>query len=117
MELPLSSLTEFLQELIQSAIRTDCCSRRRLALSKLVASIINKWANGKSLKVQIDASFFRIYAFFFLVIDQMVNCIKIILNDSLIPILLNNDDHDTEKKRSIFVILVWVSKKKMRLFL
>lgn len=45
-KLGLDSLPAFLERLIQAAIETSR-DTRRFALSKIVASIVNKWTNGK----------------------------------------------------------------------
>ncbi|KAI9357881.1 Dos2-interacting transcription regulator of RNA-Pol-II-domain-containing protein [Pilaira anomala] len=54
-KLSLDSLPAFLERLIQAAIETSSDSRR-LALSKIVASIVNKWTNGNSKKMYVCVS-------------------------------------------------------------
>lgn len=81
-KLPISSISTFLQELIQTAIKTEC-EIRRLALAKIAASIINKWTN-----------------------EEVIQCVKSICDGSILPTLQNA----TEDAKSTFVILVWVTK-------
>ncbi|KAI9273301.1 Dos2-interacting transcription regulator of RNA-Pol-II-domain-containing protein [Helicostylum pulchrum] len=83
-KLCVAGLPAFLVKLIQTATKTSS-DTRRLALSKVAASIINKWAN-----------------------DDIVNCVKTVSNDCLLPTIENVGDINI--RRSTFVTLVWIVK-------
>ncbi|KAI7902153.1 Dos2-interacting transcription regulator of RNA-Pol-II-domain-containing protein [Cokeromyces recurvatus] len=86
-QLPLStmSLFEFLEKIISTAIQTSTHESKRLALSKLAASIINKWMN-----------------------NDIEECVKKICSKTLLY-TLHNSKEEKEKKIS-FTVLVWVIK-------
>ncbi|KAG2233436.1 hypothetical protein INT48_008842 [Thamnidium elegans] len=83
-KLCVASVPAFLEKLIQTATKASC-DTRRLALSKIAASIINKWAN-----------------------DDIVNCVQTVSNDCLLPTIENVGDINI--RRSTFVTLVWIVK-------
>ncbi|KAI9480357.1 MAG: Dos2-interacting transcription regulator of RNA-Pol-II-domain-containing protein [Benjaminiella poitrasii] len=82
-----NSITIFnpVQNLIETAVQDSTCETKRLALSKIAASIINKWIN-----------------------DDLERCIKRICSESLLPII--ETSKELERKKSRFIILILVSK-------
>lgn len=93
-------MPEFLQELIKTAMETEC-EIRRLALSKIAASIINKWTNGKKPHYEKK----REQVIYIVFVEQIITCVKTICDQSILPALHNS----AENAKCTFVILVWVS--------
>ncbi|KAK4512647.1 uncharacterized protein ATC70_003351 [Mucor velutinosus] len=83
-QLPTPSLSGFMTNLIQTAIQTPS-EMKRLALSKIAASIINKWLN-----------------------DELLSHVKHLVAESVLPTL--ETAADARNKRPTFVILVWIIK-------
>ncbi|KAI8639708.1 Dos2-interacting transcription regulator of RNA-Pol-II-domain-containing protein [Parasitella parasitica] len=81
-QLPIANLSGFTAKLIQTAIQTPSDARRE-ALSKIAASIINKWLN-----------------------DELLGHVKSLVTEHLLP----TSESATTHKRSAFPILVWIIK-------